>query len=159
MIRDGRIARLELVIRHDVQQFGRSALSSVSPRFLRTVMYLATGQDIELPFDRERFAFNYLEMNVSLNDEGVAFTGGVSPRQGQWIALDDDAIKPATLRMTGQRMPLPEFVKRWDEVRRRNREGWPDETPEIAPDQSIDILDLLHSLTGGGSPPTDGPTQ
>ena len=159
VVRDGRIARMELVIQHDVQQFGRSALSAMSPRLLRTVMYLATGDDVELPFDKERFAFNDLEIGVSLDGDGIALLGKVSPRQGEWIAFADDDVKPGALRLPGEPVALDEFVRRWQEARRRNHEGWPGETPEIAPVETINLFDLLHGLTGGGTRKTDEPHE
>ncbi|MFH0965149.1 MAG: hypothetical protein V2A58_14210 [Planctomycetota bacterium] len=145
-IADGELTALELTIAHDVQQFGRSATSTVSSRFLRTVTHLATGESVDLPSGRDSFAFSDLEFSVTLKGDTITFDGRLS-RQGQWIELADEALKGAAVTRLGVPvMSVEEFARRWQETCRRNREGWPEETTGVQPIEVPSLWDLLHRL-------------
>ena len=147
-ISDGRLKALELTIAHDVQQFGRSATSTVSSRFLRTVAYLATGESVELPAGRDLFAFSDLEFSATLKEDTITFDGKLS-RQGQWIELADEGMKGAAVTRLGVAVvSVEEFARRWQEACRRNRQGWPEETIEVQPIEVPSLWDLLHRLGG-----------
>ena len=150
-LRDGMIAELELVIRHDVLQLGKSALSPASGRLLRTIVYLGTGEEVDLPFDRETFQFNDLEFEVSVKDDAVRFIGNFPRRhQGQWIALAGESADVKVPELAGEPVTREEFAARWQEAARRNREGWPGETPGIEPVDVPNVIDIFRRLGGAG---------
>lgn len=151
VLRDGAIAELELIIRHDVLQFGQSALSPASGRLLRTIVYLGTGEDVELPFDRETFQFNDLEFIVSAKDDAVRMMGNFPRRQGEWIALAGDSADMKLPKLPGEPMTRQAFAARWQEAIKRNQEGWPGETPSIEPVDVPNVFDMLRRLGGAGN--------
>lgn len=149
VLRDGEIAALELVIRHDVLQLGKSALSLASGRLLRTIVYLGTGEELNLRFDREKFQFNDFELAVSVKGDTIQLTGKVS-RQGQWIALAGDSVDVKLPNLPGEPVTREEFAARWQEAIKRNGEGWPGETPSIAPVEVPNVFDIFRRLGGAG---------
>ena len=151
VLRDGAVAELELVIRHDVLQLGKSALSPASGRLLRTIVYLGTGGEMELPFDQKRFQFDDLEFEVSVKDDGVRLIGNFPRRhQGQWIALAGESADVKVAELAGEPVTREEFAARWKEVIKRNQEGWPGETPSIEPVDVPNVIDIFRRLGGAG---------
>ena len=152
VLRDGSIADMELVIRHDSDQYGESS-SPASDRMLRTIVYLATGKEPVLPFGRDEFTFNDLELRISLHDGKIVFAGGVAPRQGEWIALSDEDANTVNLPpLAGEPVPpdayvpIKDFASRWSEARQWNKESWPGKTPLIKPPEIPGLLPMWESL-------------